>query len=256
MLRDADDASARRRAERVRAAVDGAALPHPADPRGIVTVSSASRPGHGDAADAARARRRARSTRPSAPAATGVRARPATRRPSRPARRRTDAVEQPAAAPPARHARRLARGGRPGAARCPCSRRSPSDPLRAALPDRRREPARARPEDVRVVLVAATRRRARAARQRQPVGDLACRCSTPRTTALRRALAARRLPRLGPPIRRLDAGARARRSTPDAWDPGDALLLPLRGTDGEVLGIVSVDEPLSGRRPTTTRCAC
>jgi diguanylate cyclase (GGDEF)-like protein len=33
------------------------------------------------------------------------------------------------------------------------------------------------------------------------------------------------------------------------WDPDDMLLLPLRGSSGEVLGIVSVDEPLSGRRP-------
>jgi len=42
----------------------------------------------------------------------------------------------------------------------------------------------------------------------------------------------------------------ARSLSPDAWDPDDALLLPLRGATGEVLGIVSVDEPLSGRRPT------
>jgi HD-GYP domain-containing protein (c-di-GMP phosphodiesterase class II) len=37
---------------------------------------------------------------------------------------------------------------------------------------------------------------------------------------------------------------------PDGWDPEDMLLLPLRGATGEVLGIVSVDEPLTGRRPT------
>jgi diguanylate cyclase (GGDEF)-like protein len=36
----------------------------------------------------------------------------------------------------------------------------------------------------------------------------------------------------------------------DAWHPEDMLLLPLRGGDGEILGIVSVDEPLLGRRPT------
>jgi diguanylate cyclase (GGDEF)-like protein len=35
----------------------------------------------------------------------------------------------------------------------------------------------------------------------------------------------------------------------DSWDPEDMLLLPLRGSGGEVLGIVSVDQPLSGRRP-------
>ncbi len=35
----------------------------------------------------------------------------------------------------------------------------------------------------------------------------------------------------------------------DAWHPEDALLLPLRDSTGEVLGVVAVDEPLSGRRP-------
>ncbi len=37
---------------------------------------------------------------------------------------------------------------------------------------------------------------------------------------------------------------------PDAWHPEDALFVPLRRSDGEVLGILSVDEPLSGRRPS------
>ncbi len=35
----------------------------------------------------------------------------------------------------------------------------------------------------------------------------------------------------------------------ESWHPDDVLLLPLRSSDGEVLAIVSVDEPLSGRRP-------
>jgi hypothetical protein len=35
----------------------------------------------------------------------------------------------------------------------------------------------------------------------------------------------------------------------DAWGPDDSLLLPLRGSGGDVLGVVSVDQPLSGRRP-------
>jgi diguanylate cyclase (GGDEF)-like protein len=38
--------------------------------------------------------------------------------------------------------------------------------------------------------------------------------------------------------------------TTDAWHPEDALLLPLRDCTGEVLAVVAVDEPLSGRRPT------
>jgi diguanylate cyclase (GGDEF)-like protein len=35
----------------------------------------------------------------------------------------------------------------------------------------------------------------------------------------------------------------------DAWGPDDSLMLPLRGAGGDVLGVVSVDQPLSGRRP-------
>ena len=30
---------------------------------------------------------------------------------------------------------------------------------------------------------------------------------------------------------------------PDAWHPEDALLVPMRGADGELLGVVAVDEP-------------
>jgi diguanylate cyclase (GGDEF)-like protein len=37
---------------------------------------------------------------------------------------------------------------------------------------------------------------------------------------------------------------------PDAWHPEDALLVPLRRADGSTLGIISVDEPASGRTPT------
>lgn len=37
---------------------------------------------------------------------------------------------------------------------------------------------------------------------------------------------------------------------PDAWHPEDALFVPLRRSDGEVLGIMSVDEPINGRRPS------
>jgi diguanylate cyclase (GGDEF)-like protein len=36
---------------------------------------------------------------------------------------------------------------------------------------------------------------------------------------------------------------------PDAWHPDDMLMLPLRGAAGGVLGLVSVDQPLHGRRP-------
>jgi diguanylate cyclase (GGDEF)-like protein/putative nucleotidyltransferase with HDIG domain len=38
-------------------------------------------------------------------------------------------------------------------------------------------------------------------------------------------------------------------SDPDAWSPEDALFVPLRSAAGEILGILSVDEPSDGRRP-------
>jgi diguanylate cyclase (GGDEF)-like protein len=37
---------------------------------------------------------------------------------------------------------------------------------------------------------------------------------------------------------------------PDAWDPEDALFVPMRDQRGLLLGIISVDEPVNGRRPT------
>jgi diguanylate cyclase (GGDEF)-like protein len=41
---------------------------------------------------------------------------------------------------------------------------------------------------------------------------------------------------------------------PDRWDPDDLLLAVMRRGNGDVLGIVSVDEPLDGRRPTDEDC--
>jgi diguanylate cyclase (GGDEF)-like protein len=41
-----------------------------------------------------------------------------------------------------------------------------------------------------------------------------------------------------------------RPSGPDAWDPEDALFVAMRDQQGSLLGIISVDEPVSGRRPT------
>ena len=38
-------------------------------------------------------------------------------------------------------------------------------------------------------------------------------------------------------------------SDPDAWSPEDALFVPLRSAAGDILGILSVDEPADGRRP-------
>ena len=38
---------------------------------------------------------------------------------------------------------------------------------------------------------------------------------------------------------------------PDSWHPEDALIAPMRGSDGTLLGVISVDEPLSGLRPSS-----
>jgi diguanylate cyclase (GGDEF)-like protein len=38
--------------------------------------------------------------------------------------------------------------------------------------------------------------------------------------------------------------------TPDAWHPEDALFVPLRHSEGHMLGVMSVDEPVSGCRPS------
>ena len=37
---------------------------------------------------------------------------------------------------------------------------------------------------------------------------------------------------------------------PDAWHPEDALIVPMRGADGTLLGVISVDEPELGLRPS------
>ena len=42
---------------------------------------------------------------------------------------------------------------------------------------------------------------------------------------------------------------RSASDAPDAWHPEDALLVPMRHTEGHLLGILSVDEPVSGRVP-------
>jgi diguanylate cyclase (GGDEF)-like protein len=41
-----------------------------------------------------------------------------------------------------------------------------------------------------------------------------------------------------------------REDDPEAWHPDDALFVTMRHSDGRMLGILSVDEPVSGRRPT------
>jgi diguanylate cyclase (GGDEF)-like protein len=55
----------------------------------------------------------------------------------------------------------------------------------------------------------------------------------------------------GLPIHRPDG---APSETPEQWDPDDLLLAIMRRGNGDVLGIVSIDEPLDGRRPADDDC--
>jgi diguanylate cyclase (GGDEF)-like protein len=43
--------------------------------------------------------------------------------------------------------------------------------------------------------------------------------------------------------------------TPEAWHPNDELFVPLERSDGEILGVMSFGEPLSGLRPTDDQFA-
>ena len=249
VLRDADAREALAAAERVRAAVETAGLPHPDDPRGIVTVSIGVATGKGDAPELlARADRALYEAKHGG--RNGVRASEGetTRKP---ARRRTDAVEQPLL----RHLRGLLEISRAAA-----SGRGPLPVLQSMAELIRSELQfqtvainlrEGHDDDMRVVLVA---------------GDEDVRAAllgnvNPWATWH---------PLLDPAHDRLGASwlpagsydwesnedpntytpESARSLGPDGWDPDDMLLLPLRGATGEVLGVVSLDEPLTGRRPS------
>ncbi len=41
---------------------------------------------------------------------------------------------------------------------------------------------------------------------------------------------------------------------PDAWQPRDMLLAPMRADDGDLIGVISVDEPPGGKRPSPQVC--
>jgi diguanylate cyclase (GGDEF)-like protein len=249
VLRDADTREALAAAERVRAAVEAAALPHPADPRGVVTVSIGVATGKGDAPDLlSRADRALYVAKHSGRNAVRASEGEATRTPTR---RRTDVVEQPLL----RHLRGLleiSRAAASGRGALPMIE-SMAELIRGELQFQTvavnlRE---GDDDDLRVVFVAGDEE-ARAAL----LGNV-----NPWATWH---------PLLDPAHDRLGASwlpagsydwdtsrdpnvytpESARSLGPDAWDPEDMLLLPLRSATGEVLGVISVDEPLSGQRPT------
>ena len=249
VLRDADTREALAVAERVRAAVESAALPHPADPRGVVTVSIGVATGKGDAPEMlARADRALYEAKHGG--RNGVRASEGEKT-RKPARRRTDPVEQPLL----RHLRGLLEISRAAA-----SGRGPLPVLESMAELIRSEMQfqtvavnlrEGQDDDLRVVLVA---------------GDEDARSAllgNVNPWATWHPLLDRAHDRLGASW--LPAGSydwdqavdpniytpeSARSLGPDGWDPDDMLLLPLRSATGEVLGIVSLDEPLTGQRPT------
>ena len=247
LLRDADEREALAAAERVRAAVEGAGLPHPADPRGIVTVSIGVAAGKGDVpallSHADRALYEAKNA-----GRNGVRA-AAGEAAKKPKRRHTDAVEQPLL----RHLR-----GMLDISRAAASGRGPLPVLEAMAELIQSELhfqtvavnlREGHEDDLRVVLVAGDEE-ARGAL----LGNVNPWATWhPLLDPAHDRLGASWLPAgsydwSGDPNTYTPESARA--LSPDAWEPDDALLLPLRGATGEVLGIVSVDEPLTGRRPS------
>ena len=108
-------------------------------------------------------------------------------------------------------------------------------------------------DDLRVVLVAGDEDARGAAGQRQPVGDVAPAARPAHDRSARPGC--RPAPTTGTGDPNVYTPESARSLGPDAWDPDDMLLLPLRGATGEVLGIVSsTSRSPAGGRPTT-RCA-
>ena len=249
VLRDADTREALAAAERVRAAVESAALPHPDDPRGVVTVSIGVATGKEGAPELlARADRALYDAKHGG--RNGVRAAEGERT-RKPARRRSDPVEQPLL----RHLRGLLEISRAAA-----SGRGPLPVLESMAELIRTELhfqtvavnlREGYDDDLRVVFVAGDED-ARAAL----LGNVNPWATWhPLMDPAHDRLGASWLPAgsydwdesADPNVYTPES---ARSLGPDGWDPDDMLLLPLRGATGEVLGIVSVDEPVAGNRPS------
>jgi diguanylate cyclase (GGDEF)-like protein len=249
VMRDADAREALAAAERVRAAVEAAALPHPDDPRGVVTVSIGVATGIGDAPELlSRADRALYAAKHGG--RNGVRASEGetTRTP---ARRRSDAVEQPLL----RHVRRLleiSRAASSGRGALPVIE-STAELIRVELGFQTvavnlRE---GHDDDLRVVFVAGDEEARTALLGNvnpwatwHPLLDPAHdRHGASWLPAGSYDWDSARDPNVYTPERSRSLGA-------NAWDPEDMLLLPLRSATGEVLGVISVDEPLNGRRPS------
>ena len=248
VLRDAGAQEAVVAAERVRAAVAALAIPHPAGSSGVVTVSIGVATGDTDATTLLALADRALYEAKSAGRNCVL---DATEAPLArvPARRRGDPVEEPVL----RHLRSLLTVSRAAA-----SGRGPRPVLEAAAEVIRSESRfqtvavnlrEGADDDLRVVLV---------------LGDDDARTALldtvnpwakwhPLLDPARERCGAFWLPAAtyewsGDMADWSPAGGQA--VGPDAWHADDMLLLPLHGSAGDLLGIVSVGEPLSGRRPT------
>ena len=248
VLRDASVHEALAAAERVRAAVVATAIAHPADPAGVVTVSIGVAAGAGDASALLSRADRAlyeakRAGRNRVMATADQSAAPL------PARRRGDTADDPVL----RHLRGLL-----SVSRAAASGRGPLPVLEAVAETIRSELRfrtvavnlrEGKDDDLRVAVV---------------LGDEGARKALLDTTNPWSSWH----PLLDPRHERcgaiwLPAGEHdwagdlsvwtphvAPALDPDGWDSDDMLLLPLRSSSGTVLGIISVDEPLSGRRPS------
>ena len=232
-------------AERIRAAVADIALPHPAGTDGILTISIGVAPGPGKPESCSQMRM------PPCTKPTGGRNRvvvtSAELGAKTIARRPLDRSAEPVPGTCKACCGSPRRRGEPWPD--PCARGARRhDPLRVLVHHRRGEPARSTTSPA--PRGGGPRRRrsaANAARQRQLLGGVGT-VDELRARPLRHRLATCRLIRLARTRTDMDATDRGG-ARPDSWHPDDMLLLPLRGFTGEILGVVSVDEPLNGQRP-------
>ena len=240
--------------ERVRAAVQAAALPHPAGIGGVLTVSIGVAAGHADYGKLL-APRRLRAVLGQARGPQSRRRRDGVRGAARgrPRACRRRAGGRPAS--PAQHARAVTGRGvgcrRDGSARVARA----DDPLRALVPGGRTQPARRRPRELMRVVAVDGDEEARQAL-------LGTSSSWAEWSALMRPENMREgaLWLAAGTYQWQDEAAcwtppAAAALGPDGWHPEDMLMLPLRGAASEIIGMVSLDQPLHGRRPDDAEIA-
>ncbi len=252
VLRDAEAEEARAVAERVRAAVQAAAIPHPGGAGGVVTISAGVAAGHDDTE-----RLLARADGALYDAKRGGRNRTVLAADAVPESARLRQHER-VDGPVPRHLRSML-----AVSRAAASGQGPLPVLEALAETIRSELS------FHVVAVNLVDRPSQEMRIVTVLGDDDARATLLGTTSPLSEWE----PVLGPEFERqraiwLPAGtsewsdqiihwtpSTSAVPGPDGWHPDDMLLLPLRGEDGELLGTVSVDQPATGRRPTDEQIA-